>query len=167
MRACSYLTGKYGRMMCILAFGLMFMNFSGIKAVEMENENQPLATLAIDVEKNFINLSNVSQTTTQDLSPNTDYTISVASSAKTGDVLMPVMILRGDRKQGAAWDDLDRMGKEFTLKKGNQVVTLSSSEAARWAKAVEPVFDIYVKSASKKGLPARDYVNFLKEAVKK
>jgi TRAP-type C4-dicarboxylate transport system substrate-binding protein len=70
-------------------------------------------------------------------------------------------------KQGAAWDDLDRMGKEFTMKRGNQVITLSGSEAARWAKAVEPAFDIYVKSASKKGLPARDYVNFLKEAVKK
>ena len=31
----------------------------------------------------------------------------------------------------------------------------------------EPVFDIYIKSAAKKGLPGRDYVNFLKEAVKK
>ncbi len=59
------------------------------------------------------------------------------------------------------------MGKEFTLEKGNKVVALSSSEAARWAKAVEPVFELYIKGASKKGLPARDYVNFLREAVKK
>jgi TRAP-type C4-dicarboxylate transport system substrate-binding protein len=70
-------------------------------------------------------------------------------------------------KQGEAWDNLDKMGKKFTLQKGNQVITLSSSEAARWAKAVKPVFEIYIKNASKKGLPARDYVNFLKKAVKK
>ena len=94
----------HGRILCILVFGLLLMSVSGIMSIGKESENQPLATLAIDVEKNFINLSNVSQTTTQDLSPNTDYTISVASSAKTGDVLMPVMILRGDRKQGAAWE---------------------------------------------------------------
>ena len=62
---------------------------------------------------------------------------------------------------------MDRRGKKVTLKRGNQVITLSSSEAARWARAVEPVFEIYIKDASKKGLPARDYVNFLKEAVKK
>ncbi len=69
-------------------------------------------------------------------------------------------------KQGEAWDKLDRMGKEFTLERGNQVITLSSSEAGRWAKAVKPVFEIYIKSASKRGLPARDYVNYLKKAVK-
>ena len=70
-------------------------------------------------------------------------------------------------KQGEAWDKLDKMGKEFTIQKGNQIITLSKREAARWANAVKPVFDIYIKSASKKGLPARDYVNFLREAVKK
>ncbi|MGD9032216.1 MAG: TRAP transporter substrate-binding protein [Desulfobacteraceae bacterium] len=70
-------------------------------------------------------------------------------------------------KQGEAWDELDRMGKEYTLKKGNQVITLSSSEAARWARAVEPVFELYIKGATQKGLPGRDYVNFLKAAVKK
>jgi TRAP-type C4-dicarboxylate transport system substrate-binding protein len=70
-------------------------------------------------------------------------------------------------KQGEAWDKLDRMGKEFTLEKGNKVITLSKGEADRWANAVKPVFDIYIKSASAKGLPARDYVDFLKEAVRK
>ncbi|MGD9321731.1 MAG: TRAP transporter substrate-binding protein [Desulfobacteraceae bacterium] len=69
-------------------------------------------------------------------------------------------------KTGEVWDEMDRRGKKATLKKGNQIVTLSSSEAARWAKAVEPVFESYIKSASKKGLPARDYVNFLRKAVK-
>jgi TRAP-type C4-dicarboxylate transport system substrate-binding protein len=69
-------------------------------------------------------------------------------------------------KTGEVWDEMDRRGKKATLKKGNQIVTLSSSEAARWAKAVEPVFESYIESASKKGLPARDYVNFLRKAVK-
>ncbi|MEE9610091.1 MAG: TRAP transporter substrate-binding protein [Desulfatiglandales bacterium] len=70
-------------------------------------------------------------------------------------------------KQGEAWDKLDKMGKKFTLEKGNKVITLSKGEADRWANAVKPVFGIYIKGASGKGLPASDYVNYLKEAVKK
>ena len=70
-------------------------------------------------------------------------------------------------KQGAAWDQLDRMGKEETLSKGNKIITLSEEESERWAKAVVPVFDDYIKMASAKGLPAKEYVKFLKETVKK
>ncbi len=96
--------GGYSRILCLLAFGILLMSVSGIQTIGMETENQPLATLEIDVEKNFINLSDFSQVMIQDLKPNTDYTISIASSAKSGDVLMPVMILRGDREKGAVWE---------------------------------------------------------------
>jgi len=69
-------------------------------------------------------------------------------------------------KQGAAWDRLDKMGKEETLSKGNKIITLSKEESKRWAKAVVPVFDDYIKMASGKGLPGKEYVKFLKETVK-
>ena len=70
-------------------------------------------------------------------------------------------------KQGAQWIELDRLGKEFTLKKGNKVISLSPEEAARWANAVKPVVQDYIKSRSAKGLPAAEYVKTVRELVKK
>jgi len=70
-------------------------------------------------------------------------------------------------KPGANWDRLDKEGKEATLKRGNKVIALSKEEAARWANAVKPVFGQYIESASKKGLPAQEYVDFLRATVKK
>ncbi|MBW2207480.1 MAG: TRAP transporter substrate-binding protein [Deltaproteobacteria bacterium] len=70
-------------------------------------------------------------------------------------------------KQGRVWDKLDKMGKDFTLKKGNKVITLSPEESARWANAVKPVVADYIKSRSAKGLPAADYVKTVRELVKK
>lgn len=70
-------------------------------------------------------------------------------------------------KHGEAWDASDQAGREFSLSLGNKVITLSDAESARWAKAVEPVVDSYVKEATEKGLPAKDYVATLRELVKK
>lgn len=68
-------------------------------------------------------------------------------------------------KFGEAWDSSDREGREFTLKLGNEIIPLSPEESKRWAKAVAPVIDTWIKEASKKGLPAQAYVDFLREAV--
>ena len=70
-------------------------------------------------------------------------------------------------KQGKAWNKLDKMGKDFTLKKGNLCIALSPEESARWAKAVEPVVDDYIKTRTERGLPAADYVKTARELVKK
>ncbi|MFH0845481.1 MAG: TRAP transporter substrate-binding protein [Pseudomonadota bacterium] len=70
-------------------------------------------------------------------------------------------------KHGEAWDSSDKAGREFTLSKGNKIIPLSKEESARWAKAVEPVIDGYIKDVGGKGLPGKDYVTFLKAAVKK
>jgi len=70
-------------------------------------------------------------------------------------------------KQGQAWDDADKAGREFTLSLGNKIIPLSKAESARWAKAAAPVIDGYIKDKSAKGLPAKEYVDFLKTAVKK
>ncbi|WP_300463259.1 TRAP transporter substrate-binding protein [Desulfobacula sp.] len=69
-------------------------------------------------------------------------------------------------KFGAAWDASDAAGREYTLEKGNEIIPMTAEENARWKAAVQPVIGDWVKDATKKGLPAQEYVDFLKEAVK-
>ena len=57
-------------------------------------------------------------------------------------------------KQGKAWDEIDKQGRDFTLKSGNKIIPLSKEEDARWAKAVKPILDEYVKNMKREG-PAR------------
>lgn len=70
-------------------------------------------------------------------------------------------------KHGDAWDSSDKAGREFTLSLGNKIIPLSKEESERWAKAAQSVIEGYIKKTESKGLPGRDYVNFLKAAVKK
>jgi len=70
-------------------------------------------------------------------------------------------------KHGKAWDDSDKAGREFTLSLGNKIIPLSKEESARWAKAVVPVIEGYIKAKEAKGLPAKAYVEFIKAGVKK
>jgi TRAP-type C4-dicarboxylate transport system substrate-binding protein len=73
-------------------------------------------------------------------------------------------------KHGNQWDQIDREGKEFSMKRGNKVITLSAEENARWAKASQPIFDDYLKRMKEKKLPgdealkfARDYISSAKK----
>ncbi len=45
---------------------------------------------------------------------------------------------------GAAWDKADADGRAFTQSLGNELITLSAEESARWSKAVEPVINDYI-----------------------
>jgi len=54
---------------------------------------------------------------------------------------------------GKAWDEADREGRAFTKSLGNQIITLSPQESARWKKAVRPAIEEYIKTAEKKGVP--------------
>ncbi len=63
-------------------------------------------------------------------------------------------------KTGKAWEELDRSGKEFSLKLGNKVIVLSKEENERWAKAVRPLLDEYVEYTKAKGLPGQEVLNF-------
>jgi len=69
-------------------------------------------------------------------------------------------------KTGQSWDALDKEGREFTLSKGNQIIKLSPEEDARWAKAVSPIFDEYVKTTKEKGLPGEEALNFCRTWLK-
>ncbi|MCX5833528.1 MAG: TRAP transporter substrate-binding protein [Deltaproteobacteria bacterium] len=59
---------------------------------------------------------------------------------------------------GKAWDTSDADGRAFTLSLGNQIIKLSSTESARWKKAVTPTIDEYIKNTDAKGLPGKQAV---------
>jgi TRAP-type C4-dicarboxylate transport system substrate-binding protein len=67
---------------------------------------------------------------------------------------------------GKLWDEIDKSGKEFTLKRGNKVITLSREEDARWARATKSVLDDYVKYAQEKGVPGGVALKFCLERLR-
>ncbi len=69
-------------------------------------------------------------------------------------------------KTGAAWDEMDKAGGTFAAGLGDTVIPLSATEDARWAKAVEPLFDDYVKEKTAKGLPAAEALAWVRARLK-
>jgi len=73
-------------------------------------------------------------------------------------------------RQGRLWDDIDREGKTAALQKGMKYIKLSPEENARWAAAVRPILDDYVKMAKDKELPGdqalQSCLDFLKSQDK-
>jgi len=70
-------------------------------------------------------------------------------------------------KTGIRWDAIDDSGKNFTLKLGNKVISLSKEENEKIEKAVQPLLDEYVKSAKGRGLPGEEALNFCLDRLKK
>ena len=70
-------------------------------------------------------------------------------------------------KTGRLWDEIDKEGITFTLKLGNQIISLSKEENERWAKAVRPILDDYVKSMKAKGLPGEEALKFCLDTLQK
>ena len=70
-------------------------------------------------------------------------------------------------KTAKAWDQSDEGGREFCRSLGNQFIQLSDQESQRWVEAVQPVFEDYIKAAGKRGLPGREYVDFIKSEVER
>jgi TRAP-type C4-dicarboxylate transport system substrate-binding protein len=68
-------------------------------------------------------------------------------------------------KTGSSWDEMDKAGGVFAAGLGDAVIPLSGEENARWAKAVQPIFDEYVKDKSAKGLPASEALKFCRERL--
>jgi TRAP-type C4-dicarboxylate transport system substrate-binding protein len=69
-------------------------------------------------------------------------------------------------KTGQAWDEMDKAGKEFAVGRGNQVISLTADENARWAKAVQPILDGYVENMKGKGLPGAEALEFCQSFLK-
>jgi len=69
-------------------------------------------------------------------------------------------------KQAKIWDDIDKAGKEFVVKRGNKIIPLSKEEDARWAAKVKPLLTDYVKAANEKGLPGDEALKFCLDYLK-
>jgi len=69
-------------------------------------------------------------------------------------------------KTGAAWDEMDEAGAAFAAGLGTTVIPLSTEENATWAKAVEPLFEEYVREKTAKGLPAADALAWCRARLK-
>lgn len=69
-------------------------------------------------------------------------------------------------KQGRVWDEIDKEGLEFSKKKGNKIIALSKEEDARWAAAVKPLLDEYVKNMKAKNLPGDEALKFCLDYLK-
>lgn len=68
-------------------------------------------------------------------------------------------------KHGQGCDTSDQDGREFTISKGNKIISMSEKEDKRWAAASQSVIETYITNAQKKGLPAKAYVDFLRTSL--
>jgi TRAP-type C4-dicarboxylate transport system substrate-binding protein len=69
-------------------------------------------------------------------------------------------------KQGHTWDEIDKEGKEFSVKRGNKTIALSKEEDARWAAKVRPILDEYAAELKGKGFPGDDALKFCLDFIK-
>jgi TRAP-type C4-dicarboxylate transport system substrate-binding protein len=70
-------------------------------------------------------------------------------------------------KQGKLWDEIDKAGKDFTVSRGNKIISFSQDENWKWTKAVKPILDEYVKNMKDKGLPGEEALKFCLETLYK
>ena len=59
---------------------------------------------------------------------------------------------------GKSWDSADAKGREYTLSLGNDIISLSEPESARWTEAVAPIIQEYIANADQKNLNGSDSV---------
>jgi TRAP-type C4-dicarboxylate transport system substrate-binding protein len=70
-------------------------------------------------------------------------------------------------KQGKLWDEIDKAGRDYTMGRGNKVISLSQDENGKWTKAVKPILDEYVKNMKDKGMPGEEALKFCLETLNK
>ncbi len=70
-------------------------------------------------------------------------------------------------KQGKVWDEIDKAGRDYTIARGNKIITLSPEEDQRWEKAVRPILNDYKKSMREKGLPGEEVLSFYLQTIYK
>jgi TRAP-type C4-dicarboxylate transport system substrate-binding protein len=71
------------------------------------------------------------------------------------------------QKTAEAWDEIDKVGREYILGLGNEIITLSPEESARWKKAVEPIMTDYVKGSAEKGFDGQQALDLTLKALEK
>ena len=68
---------------------------------------------------------------------------------------------------GKVWDKYDLSGRDFALKLGNKIISLSKEEDERWVKRLKGTFDDYVKDTKAKNLPGEEALKFGLDYLKK
>ena len=71
-------------------------------------------------------------------------------------------------KQAALWNQMDIEARDWFKNQGGQIIPFSDAEAAKWLKAVEPVFASYKKSMAGKGYKEAevdDWLKYIKERI--
>ncbi len=70
-------------------------------------------------------------------------------------------------KQGKTWDEIEKAGKDFTVSRGNKIISFLQDEDWKWQKAVKPLLDEYVKNMGNKGLPGDVVLKFYLQTIYK
>jgi TRAP-type C4-dicarboxylate transport system substrate-binding protein len=68
---------------------------------------------------------------------------------------------------GRVWDQNEHVGIEAIKKAGGTIYTLPAEERQRWAARLKPIEDDWLKSMEAKGLPGRQVLTDLREAIKR
>jgi TRAP-type transport system periplasmic protein len=71
-------------------------------------------------------------------------------------------------KQAALWNEMDIEGGAAFKTAGGQMITLSDAEAAKWIKAVQPIFAAYKKDMMSKGFKEAEvdgWISYIKERI--
>jgi TRAP-type C4-dicarboxylate transport system substrate-binding protein len=69
-------------------------------------------------------------------------------------------------KTGKLWDEIDKAGREFSVKLGNKIISLSKEENQKWTQAVSPVLEEYVKAMKEKNLAGEEALKFCLDFLK-
>jgi TRAP-type transport system periplasmic protein len=80
-------------------------------------------------------------------------------------IIEEVSATAGD-KISQAWDEQAEEGKKYSINQGLKYSRISDEEDIRWAKAVAPLIEEYVRDKEAKGLPAGEVVKFSTEKLK-
>ena len=67
---------------------------------------------------------------------------------------------------GRSRDDMNKKARKYLVDLGNKFVKLPAAEEQKWAAALRPLYDKYVKDKTALGLPAQEALDFVREAVK-
>jgi TRAP-type C4-dicarboxylate transport system substrate-binding protein len=73
----------------------------------------------------------------------------------------------GAEFNGKVWDQNELVGIEAIKKAGGTIYTLPAEERQRWAAKLKPVEEEWLKSMEAKGLPGRQLLQDLREAIKR
>ncbi len=71
-------------------------------------------------------------------------------------------------KWGKVWTDSELLGKDWLVKRGVKIITLSKEEEERWyERGTKPLVDEYIKEMKATGLPGDEAVKFLLDSFKR